>query len=284
LLWIWAGVVMVFFSFSTRQEYYTMPAWPALFLLLSDALVRAEEGAQQRWLARLQAIPMVLGGAVALALAALLWLSRGVTVQGDIASLLTRNPEMYRLSLGHLFDLQVGTFAALRIPAACAAVILSCGFGLAWWLRKCSRHFAATLATAVTAGAFFFCAQGALGAFEPYLSSKTLARAIQRSWRPGDRVVVNGEYYTGSSIGFYLRPKVYLLNGRMAGLEFGSHYPDAPQVFIGDQDLQKWWPENPRIFLFTEGESRPRVERLLPPGSVHEVAASGGKFVLSNRP
>ena len=41
--------------------------------------------------------------------------------------------------------------------------------------------------------------------------------------------VINGEYYNASSIGFYLKPKMYLLNGRMTGLEFGSHYPDAPR-------------------------------------------------------
>src|SRR5260221_10840614 len=41
-LWLWAGVVMVFFSFSTRQEYYTMPAWPPLAILIALALDRAE--------------------------------------------------------------------------------------------------------------------------------------------------------------------------------------------------------------------------------------------------
>jgi 4-amino-4-deoxy-L-arabinose transferase-like glycosyltransferase len=283
-LWIWAGLVMVFFSFSTRQEYYSMPAWPPLALLLGVGLAEAEER-RDRWLARLQAIPAVLGLIAAVALAALLWISRDVVVEGDIASLLTQNPQMYTLSLGHMFDLQVQTFSALRGPAAGAAILLGIGWPLAWWLRHGGRHLAATLATALTTGAFFFCAQSALGAFEPYLSSRPLATVIERAYRPGDRIVINGEYYAGSSIGFYLKPKVYLLNGRMTGLEFGSRYPDAPPVFIGDREIAEWWAGEQRVFLFTEGgEKRAAVERLLPPGSVHLVGASGGKFVLSNRP
>ena len=283
-LWIWAGLVMVFFSFSTRQEYYSMPAWPPLALLLGEALASAEEK-QHDWLVRLQAIPAVMGVIVAVVLATLLWVSRNVVVEGDISSLLTQNPQMYTLSLGHMFDLQPQTFAALRGPAVGAAILLGLGWPLAWWLRRRGRHLAATLAMALTTGAFFFCAQSALGAFEPYLSSRPLASVIEHAYRPGDRIVINGEYYAGSSIGFYLKPKVYLLNGRMTGLEFGSHYPDAPQVFIGDREIQQWWIDNERVLLFTEGgEKREAVERLLPAGSVHLLGARGGKFVFSNRP
>src|SRR5207302_4083043 len=39
----WIGLVMVFFTFSTTQEYYSMPIYPALALLLGSAM--AEEGA-----------------------------------------------------------------------------------------------------------------------------------------------------------------------------------------------------------------------------------------------
>ena len=34
----WIGVVMVFFTFSTTQEYYSMPIYPALALLIGSAL------------------------------------------------------------------------------------------------------------------------------------------------------------------------------------------------------------------------------------------------------
>ncbi len=280
--WLWAGVVMTFFSFSTRQEYYTMPAWPALAILIGLALDRAE-AEQSRWLAWLQAVPALLGVLAASALGTLLWVSRGVKVEGDISTLLTSNPEMYKLSLGHMFDLQVSTFAALRLPAALAGLVLSIGFIYAFVMRVKKQHVSATLSTALTGGLFLLCAHLAFIAFEPYLSSRPLARAIEKVLKPQDAVVINGEYYNASSLGFYLKPKMYLLNGRMTGLEFGSHYPDAPPLFIGDTDIARWWTEPRRVFLFTNGgDSRAKVESLLPAGSVHVIAASGGKFVLSN--
>jgi hypothetical protein len=281
-LWLWAAVVMVFFSFSTRQEYYTMPAWPALVLLIGMALDRAETD-ESRWLAWLQGIPALLGLLAGGTLVGLLWVSRTVRVQGDISTLLTSNPDMYRLSLGHMFDLQPSTFAALRLPAALAAVVLAFGFCYALRLRITGNHVGATVATAFTAGLFLLSAHLAFMAFEPYLSSRPLARAIERVLKPDDAVVINGEFYNASSLGFYLKPKMYLLNGRMTGLEFGSHYPDAPPLFIGDADIAKWWTGSRRIFLFTNGDQRAAVEKLLPPDRVNVIAASGGKFVLSNR-
>ena len=42
LLGIWAGLVILFFCFSTTQEYYTMPAYPAFALLIGVGLAKAE--------------------------------------------------------------------------------------------------------------------------------------------------------------------------------------------------------------------------------------------------
>ena len=43
LLGIWAAFVMVFFSFSTRQEYYALPALPPLALMIGGWLGREEK-------------------------------------------------------------------------------------------------------------------------------------------------------------------------------------------------------------------------------------------------
>ena len=34
----WTGFMLVFFTFSTTQEYYSMPCYPALALLLGSAM------------------------------------------------------------------------------------------------------------------------------------------------------------------------------------------------------------------------------------------------------
>jgi len=41
----WAGFLLVFFTFSSTQEYYSMPAYPALALLLGSALTDEAAGA-----------------------------------------------------------------------------------------------------------------------------------------------------------------------------------------------------------------------------------------------
>ncbi len=43
LLGIWAAFVMVFFSFSTRQEYYALPALPPIALMIGGWLGREEK-------------------------------------------------------------------------------------------------------------------------------------------------------------------------------------------------------------------------------------------------
>ena len=49
----WAGFILVFFTFSTTQEYYSMPCYPALALLLGSAIASGDRvaavGDAGRW-------------------------------------------------------------------------------------------------------------------------------------------------------------------------------------------------------------------------------------------
>jgi 4-amino-4-deoxy-L-arabinose transferase-like glycosyltransferase len=280
--WLWALVVISFFSFSTRQEYYTFPAFPALALLAGAGLARGEKE-KSRWVLSGQGLLAFLGVVVGAALGYLLWISRHVTPAADISETLTHNPDNYRLAMGHMSDLTVDAFAVLRAPAAGAAISLSVGFAVAFILRLRHRAMQAALLTAVTVSCFIYFAHMALGIFDPYLSSRPLAAAIERRLAPGDLVVINGEYQVGSSIGFYLQQKPLLLNGRMTGLEFGSHYPDAPPVFIGDSEIAQLWQGQRRVFLFTRDIDFEKVRKVIE-GQMFKVAAAGEKTVYSNRP
>jgi hypothetical protein len=63
---------------------------------------------------------------------------------------------------------------------------------------------------------------------------------------------------------------------------FGSTYPDAPQIYLSDADLQRAWDNAGRVFLFVPPHQKARVEALLP--SRYVVAEVSGKYVYSNRP
>jgi 4-amino-4-deoxy-L-arabinose transferase-like glycosyltransferase len=279
--WVWALVVVCFFSFSTRQEYYTFPAFPALALLAGVGLARGEKE-KSRWAPLGQGLLAFVGVLVGAALGFLLWLSRNATPAADISQALTRNPENYKLAMGHMSDLTVEAFAVLRVPAAGAALSLSVGLLAAYILRRKGREIQAALFTAVTAACFIYFAHMALGFFDPYLSSRPLADAIKRRLTPGDLVVINGEYQGGSSLGFYLPQKILILNGRMTGLEFGSRYPDVPPVFIGDGEIAQLWNGERRVFLFTHDGEFEKVRSVIK-GEMFQVAASGEKSVYSNR-
>jgi hypothetical protein len=148
--------------------------------------------------------------------------------------------------------------------------------------RRRSKHLAANASLALMMIAFFFFARMSLAAFDPYLSSRALAEAINREYKDGEVIVINGEYEGGSSIGFYTRKMVYILNGRSANLEYGSYFKDAPKIFLSDGDIARMWSGPTRIYLFTDSLAADKVTASLA-APVSKIAESGGKVILSNR-
>ncbi len=288
LLFIWAGVILGFFSVlgGSRMEYYSFGAWPALAILLGLGLARAEQS-QSRWLPHLQAVLAGLGLLIAAALGYMVWQSSRFHSTGDISSLLKMHENnFYRLSMGHLFDLTPQAFADLRAPALGVAILFGAGFALAWLLQWKKRGLAASLTVALAMVGFMSFANMALGSFSPRLSSKTLALDINKYLRPQDKIAIYGEFDAGSSIAFYCDRRVYLYNGRYDNLEFGSHYPDAPKIFLKDADFPAFWRQPARVFLFVQPELRQQAFSrlaLLPPGSVWLLAEHGGKQVFVNQ-
>ena len=283
LCWIWAGIVLTFFAFSTNQEYYTLPAYLPVLLLLAAAISQEEFSERRSWLlssaAAMTLLSLVAGGT----LIAGLWSSRNLPVVPDISTVLARHSlSEDTLSMSHIMDLTGESFAALRLPAALAAFALLVGPAIALWLRARRKHFAATWATALTMGLFLIAAQIALGRFTPYLSSKNLAERIAQESRPGDEVAIYGDQAFGSSLLFYLRRPINLVNGRTTSMWFGSTYPDAPKIYWDDSDLLREWNSGTRVFLFVPSYQKTRVDSLLP-SQKFVVAESSGKMVYSNR-
>ncbi|HWN98356.1 MAG TPA: glycosyltransferase family 39 protein [Blastocatellia bacterium] len=283
---VWAVLIILFFSFSTTQEYYTMPAYPAFALLIGRALANREERAgdagKRSSLLITQAVLAVFGLLIFAAGAYAFVLTRHLSVEGDISTTLGRNPEAYALSLGHVLDLTPQSLAALRVPVDGTALTFGVGTGLALVLRWKRKHAAANLCMALMMTAFFFFAHQSLAAFEPYLSSRALADAINREYKEGEMIIINGEYEGGSSLNFYTRKMVYILNGRSANLEYGSYFKDAPQIFLNSGDIARLWKEPARIYLFTDASKLEELSAGLH-SAAYRLAENGGKLILTNR-
>ena len=271
----WVGFVLIFFSFSTTQEYYSMPCYPALALLLGCAL--ASESPLVRYGTRAAAIIATL---CCFAVAAILWLVRSTPVPGDISVALNESTDIYKdytLALGHLGDLTLAAFAYLRLPLALAGISFLVGAAGAW--KFTGRRAAAALVIMMVL--FFHAARLALITFDPYMSSRPLAEALRRS--PEGRLIVDDQYYAFSSVMFYAHCDALLLNGRKTNLEYGSYAPAAPDVFIDDAQFAGLWSRPERYYLAVNAPALPRFEKLVGKPALHVVAASGGKYLFTNR-
>jgi Dolichyl-phosphate-mannose-protein mannosyltransferase len=269
----WTGFLLLFFTFSTTQEYYSMPCYPALALLLGSAM--AAGGSRIRWGTRALTI---ITAAAALAAIAILVAVRHVPTPGDITAALSPHPTAYKLSLGHMEDLTLDSFAYLRLPLALAAIAFL--VGVAGTLRAGSRR--AFFALAVMMVVFFQAARLAMVTFDPLLSSRPLAQAILDG--PPGTIVVDSQYYTFSSIAFYTNRTELLLNGRWNNLEYGSYAPGSPRVFINDVEFKRLWLNPARYYLVTKLSALPRLSQLVGEERLNLVAMEGGKAVYTNYP
>ena len=268
----WAGFLLVFFTFSTTQEYYSMPCYPALALLIGSAMAAGGD-----WIRRGTRVLAVVAAAAAIACIAILIAVRNVPAPGDISSALSQHPSAYTLSLGHMEDLTLDSFAYLRWPLALAALAFAAG--AIGNIRSIGRR--AFLASALMMVLFFHAARLAMVVFDPYLSSRPLAEALRRS--PPGELVVDHHYYTFSSIFFYTNRTAWLLNGRINNLVYGSYAPGAPDVFMTDSQWKDHWLGSGRCYIVAKEDQLPRFERLVGKDALFTVAASGGKVLLSNR-
>lgn len=294
LLGIWAVVVIGFFSFSTRQEYYTLPAIPALAILcgrvVSDLEKRMADfksrvtGFFGKSITAGHVVVAVIGVVSLAAAAAVLIAERGVELNGDITSALTQHPSAYALSLGHIFDLTPRAFAALRLPVAGAGLAMSIGGIASFVLYRKRKIFGSAVALSAMMAAMFFFAHQSMKVFQPYLSSKEIADAIMTSFQPGDRIVINGEYESGSTLNFYTGQPVYLLNHRTSNLWYGSYLPDAPFRFYTNDTFLQQWREPGRVYLDCDADDVESIRQLLSPSEVFHIVESGDKVLLSNRP
>jgi 4-amino-4-deoxy-L-arabinose transferase-like glycosyltransferase len=303
LLSLFAGFTLLFFSISTNQEYYTFPAWTPLLMLLAATLAgieerRGPEGQQpllsQKWLTGAQAFFSIVGILIAALLGYCLWESRNLPYVADIGTLLAhRDVGGYTLSMSHFFDLTGPSFAALRLPAIIAALALFIGPVIGWILRARGKHIQATISIAITLAAFLVAAHIAFARFDPMLSSKKLADTILAKGSPSDSFIIYGDQSDASSVVFYthnfLRKPAYIVlepcspHGNGSSLVWGSCYPDAPQIFLSDDQLSKLWGSGERKWLFAQDEKQSKAQQLLA-GRLYPVQTIADKALWTDRP
>lgn len=273
----WIATVMGFFSLSTTQEYYSMPIYPAVALLVGLALDKKSELPKfGLWLIT------IVCTLASIAIISILYLVKDVPVSGDISNALAKHEDVYNvytLSLGHFGDLTLNSFAYLKLPLVMALISMLLGLLVIFFARK--NRDRACVILAVMMIIFFQAAHQALVVFEPYLGSRPLAEALVDA--PKGLVIFDNQYYTFSSVFFYAHPKeAVLLNGRINNLEYGSYAPGAPDVFIDETEFKTLWAKPDRCYLLVEKPSFTRLQELVGKENFYIVYESGGKLLLTN--
>ena len=283
LFLLWALVILVFFSFSTRQEYYTIPALPGLALLVGGWLAREAEsplGSNERRAGRISSLVLVVVGAAAFVVGMIFLFASKLPAPGtDLSELLTKNPEDYKLSFGHFMDLTPQAMGAFRGPLLGFSVAFLLGTGLNWWLRRKGNPTRGNWALAAMMVVLLTCVHSAYVTFSPILSSKALALAIERHYQPGDKIVVDGEYSSASTLNFYTGVRLQMLHEPNANLWYGSKFSDAPRIWETQSTFDALWASPTRVFLWSDQPDPKELHG----ATRYMLAHSGGKFIFTNQ-
>ncbi|MGZ4896338.1 MAG: ArnT family glycosyltransferase [Candidatus Angelobacter sp.] len=297
---LWPLLILLFFSFSSRQEYYVLPGLPGVALMLGGWLAResaSTHDSPERRSGRISStVLVVVGVAICVVCVALAWKAQTPPPNYDIAELLKKNPQDYALSFGHILDLTPQAMGAFKIPLLATGFAFALGTISSLILRRGNHTFAANLVLTFMTAVLLYAAHQGLVIFSPVLSSKVLAQAIESHWKPGAIIEDNGDYEAASSVNYYTHRQIRILNGRCNNIWYGSRFPDAAPVFDNNASFERLWRGKNMVFLLTDAKARPssevseecpqrdRLPDYVEKDGACELAKWGGKLVLTNGP
>ncbi|HLX82634.1 MAG TPA: glycosyltransferase family 39 protein [Terriglobales bacterium] len=283
LSFLWIIVIVGFFSLSTRQEYYTIPAIPGMALLVGGWLQRertsAADSRERRAGRTSSAILRAVGIVIAVAGFSLLIFSKAPTPGTDLADLLRKHPQDYALSFGHFLDLTPQAMGVFRVPLLAFSLAFLLGTAANFVLRRRNQAGPGNIALVAMMVVVLTCVRVSFGIFSPILSSKDLALAIQQQYRPGDQIVVIGLYENASTLNFYTGIPLRSLRTPGGNMWYGTQFPGAPRVFETPASFKAMWNGEGRIFLWAEEDDPAELSGL----TRYEVARRGGKIIFSNQ-
>jgi 4-amino-4-deoxy-L-arabinose transferase-like glycosyltransferase len=284
LFFLWNLVIVGFFSLSTRQEYYTIPAIPGLALLVGGWLQRERDSppeSRERRNGKISsAVLLAVGVIIAVVGFALLIFSKAPAPGIDLSDLLKKNPQDYALSFGHFLDLTPQAMGAFRLPLLGFSLTFLLGSFANWMFRRRKQTGVGNLSLVAMAVILLACVRVSFGIFSPIISSKDLAMAIREQYKPGDLVVVTGLYENASTLNFYTGIPLRSLHAPGGNMWYGAQFPGAPQVWESEESFVQKWNSPSRVFLWSDQEN-PQALRGL---SSFVIAQRGGKTIFSSQP
>jgi 4-amino-4-deoxy-L-arabinose transferase-like glycosyltransferase len=258
LLVIWPAVILGFFTLSSsRIEYYSLPALPALALILGWRVKRYLDTPGDRVISWSLAAIALLGGSLLLLLPYL----QQVCVDN-------RREFIGMVSIISPIAWQATWF----IPAAALV-----GIGAAWLGR---RSLAVAGYGVLALGVAWFTFQTMM-TLSPALSDRVAGEYVRRAASPQDLLIMGPieEFEYGASLEYYARRHILMV--KRHGLpQFPYPVPPGSDYIITPERLQELWQGPRKVFLLLDNASPP--EPFLQGATV--VLTLPGKRLLVNHP
>ena len=277
---LWAVFVVGFFTASPfKLPHYGLPAFPALALLVArvwDETIDATPGSARP--------PALLGPLLVLfALATLAFVAAwsGVArIPPDVLAALDVTTRNLAARSADASGVPPDAWRPLLLRGAVIFGLGTLAMAGALWRRAPALGVGVALATTIA----FLPTVAAEGRaqFVRARSVRPLAVTLVERVRPGDVVLHEGAIENSASALLVLPGRIGIVNGLPSTLAFGATFAEARDVFWDAPRLQSAWSGPERLFLLSAVDPGHSVVRALPPGSVHLLAQSGGRWLYSN--
>ncbi len=269
----WALVIVGLFALSRfKHEYYALPAFPALAILVGAAWAAGRDIG--RWFG------IGLVGCAAVGVWAL-WTGARLTPDGAMRGLAELNV-YYRIlrEQGVAFPFPSPRPFGLLLQALGLTLFVGWGIATLCWMRGRRRaSFAVLVGVAAVISVLIL---RVLDVVEPHHSAREVSRAISALAAPDDAIVLEGSLEYSPALPFYTGRRVLLVNGAVGYFSFASTLPEASGVFIDTRDLIRLWESPRRVFLVVRRPRGESVAAALPPARVRDLGLYGSRRLYSN--
>jgi 4-amino-4-deoxy-L-arabinose transferase-like glycosyltransferase len=299
----WLLLVVGFFAVSSfKLEYYALPAFPAVALLIAALIVCAgrwqdrDSSSATGGLGDTDLGPHVafallrswcwvglIGGLLVLAAVMWAWWAGGFTSLNIVRGLSIWSTS-YRVLLEQSLPLPSVSPTYYEVVLVGGGLLWVMGFAVAVFALRGSRVLIAAGALALVGLGLVALANSVLLEIGPQHSLKPLAARLNRLLRPEDILIHERGLERGGGLLFYTGRRVLVLNGTRGDLEFGSKFPESRQAFIGSRMFLDLWGGSGRVYLVTDVPPERSAVSLLPNPHPAAIASTGTRWLYANHP
>jgi len=271
---VWLVVIVGLFAASRfKHEYYALPAFPALAVLVGAAWASGRDVG--RWLV-IGLIGCAVVGVWALWTGA--WLTPGQTLTG-----LAELNAYYRILRDQGAAFPFSSARPFGELLQRLGIVLIAGWSLAtfFWFRAWRRGaFVALVGVAWLITTLIF---RLLDVVAPIHSVKDTAQALVAQAGPADVLVVEGTLEYSPALPFYTGRHFSMVNGALNYFSIAASLPEADGLFLSTAEFIRLWEGPRRVFLVVRRPRGQSVIAALPAARVHELGRYGSRWLYSNR-